>query len=129
MKAVILILKHATFLRLSKLSAESALTLTELDYQEANVDSTVQQHLTVPSQEHSVDIFVAFIMATDIGLSILSFVHIDVVSHQALVHGKGHWFKRLFLHWSVFLLCNLYRILKGRINRSVSIRVYSIVGV
>src|SRR5258708_32709613 len=81
MKAVILILKHATFLRLSKLSAESALTLTELDYQEANVDSTVQQHLTVPSQEHSVDIFVVFIMATDIGLSILSFAHIDVVSH------------------------------------------------
>ena len=111
MKAVILILKHATLLRLSNLSAESALTLAELDYQEANVDLTVQQHLAVPSQEHSVDILVAFIMATDIGLSILSFVQVDVVAHQTLVHGqghsRGHWFKQLFQHWSVFFLCNL----------------------
>ena len=132
MKAVILILKHATFLRLSNLSAKSALTLAELDYQEANVDLTVQQHLAVPSQEHSVDIFVAFIMATDIGLSILSFSHI-VVSHQTLVHGnshsRGHWFKRLFRHCSVFFPCNLLGLFKGRIHRSMSIRGYSTLNV
>ena len=76
MKAVILILKHATFLRLSNLSPKSALTLAEQDYQETNVNSTIQQHLMASSQEHSVELFAAFIMATDIGLFILSFVHI-----------------------------------------------------
>jgi hypothetical protein len=75
-EAVILILKHATFLRLSNLSsAKSALTLAELDYQEANVDSTIQNFMA-SSHEHSVEQFTAFIMATDIGSFILSSVHI-----------------------------------------------------
>ena len=96
-EAVILILKHATFLRLSNLSSESALTLADVDYREANVDLIIQQHLTASSQEHSVEQFVAFILATDIGWCIPSFVHI--VSHQGLVHRKKkHWFKLLFLH-------------------------------
>lgn len=96
-EAVILILKHATFIRLSNLSVSPkvALPLAELDYQRANVDLTVQQHL-MASQEHSVEIFAAFIMATDIGLSILSSIHI--ISHQASVHTrKRHWFQQLFL--------------------------------
>jgi hypothetical protein len=75
-EAVILILKHATFLRLSNLSQESALTLAELDYREANIDSTIQQYLAVSSQEHTVELSAAFIMATDIGSFILSSVHI-----------------------------------------------------
>ena len=66
-EAVILILKHATLLRLSNLSPVSALTQAELDYQEANVDLKIQQHLTVSSQEHSVELLMGFIMATEIG--------------------------------------------------------------
>jgi hypothetical protein len=94
-EAVILILKHATFLRLSNLSPKSALTHAELDYQEANIDLKIQQYLAASSQEHSVELFAAFIMATDIGLFILSSVY--MVSHHALVHRKkGHWLKRLF---------------------------------
>jgi hypothetical protein len=79
-EAVILILKHATFLCLSNFSAESALSLAELDYREANVDSTIQ-HFMASSEGHTVELFSGFIMATDIasGLFILSSVHI--VSH------------------------------------------------
>ncbi len=70
-EAVILILKHATFLYLSNLSPESALTHMELDYQEANIDLRIQQHLSTSSQEHSVELSAGFIMATDIGSFIL----------------------------------------------------------
>jgi len=67
--AVILILKHATLLCLSNLSPESALTQAELAYQEANIDLRIQQYLRASSQEHSVQQFVDFIMATYIGPS------------------------------------------------------------
>lgn len=67
MKAVILILKHATSLRLLDLPPESALTCAELDYQKSNIDFKIQEHLKASSQEHSVQQFAAFIMATDIG--------------------------------------------------------------
>ena len=80
MQAVILILKHATFLRLSNLSPESALTHVELVYRHMNMDLKIQQHLTA-SQEHSVDQFVSFIMSTEIGLSVPTSVRI--ISHQA----------------------------------------------
>ncbi len=75
MEAVILILKHATFLRLSHLSPKSALTRAELNYREANVDLKIQQHLVASSQEHSVEPFAAFIMAMDFGSFILA-VHL-----------------------------------------------------
>ena len=65
-EAVILILKHATFLRLSNMSPESALTHAEVDYREANIDSSIRQYLTAPSQEHSDELFAGFIMATDV---------------------------------------------------------------
>jgi hypothetical protein len=81
LKAVILILKHATFLRLSNLSPESALTHAELDYQKANIDLKIQQHLMASSQEHSVKQFASFIMATDLGWFILASV--SIISHQA----------------------------------------------
>ncbi|KAH9005538.1 hypothetical protein EDB86DRAFT_1454797 [Lactarius hatsudake] len=64
--AVILILKHATLLRLSNLSPISALTNAELDYRAADIDVNIQQYLMTSSQEHSVELFAAFIMAIDI---------------------------------------------------------------
>ncbi|KAH9016955.1 hypothetical protein EDB85DRAFT_2018127, partial [Lactarius pseudohatsudake] len=65
--AVIIIVKHATSLRLSNLSPKSALTHAELDYREANIDPKIRRHLTAsPSQEHFVELFASFIMATDV---------------------------------------------------------------
>jgi len=63
--AVTLILKHATFLRVS-LSPKSALTNAELNYQRANIDVTIEQHLKACASEQSVGQFVHFIMNTDI---------------------------------------------------------------
>jgi hypothetical protein len=68
-KAVTLILKHATFLRIS-ISSKSALANTELNYQKANIDVIIQQHLTACASKQSVEQFVGFIMSTDIGLFI-----------------------------------------------------------
>ncbi|KAH9040351.1 hypothetical protein EDB85DRAFT_130859 [Lactarius pseudohatsudake] len=64
--AVILIFKHATFLRLSNIASESVLTRAELDYRDANIDLYVQLYLTASSQEYSVELFAAFIMAINI---------------------------------------------------------------
>ena len=69
-KAITLILKHATFLRLSNLP-EAALTYAELDYQKANIDVAIQQHLMAHASENSVEQFAGFIMGTDIGLLLL----------------------------------------------------------
>ena len=73
-EAVILILRHATILQLST-SEESALTQSELDYQQADIDLNIQ-HLMASSSEHSIKEFVTFIMATDIGSFILASVPI-----------------------------------------------------
>ena len=81
LEAVILILKHATFLRRLDLSSGSALTRAELDYREANIDLIIQQYLSASSQEHSVELFAGFIMATDIGSFILASV--KTISHRA----------------------------------------------
>ena len=67
MKAVVLILRHAAVLCLSSSAYESALTNVELAYREANIDLKIQQNLIASPQEHSVEQFAAFIMATDIG--------------------------------------------------------------
>ena len=74
-KAVILILKHATFLRLSN-SQELAITFAELDYQKANIDVAIQQHLVAHGSKHTVEQFAGFIMSTDIGL----FIFLSVTS-------------------------------------------------
>ncbi|KAH9058905.1 hypothetical protein EDB83DRAFT_2520649 [Lactarius deliciosus] len=84
--SVILIFKHATFLRLDGLSSESALTQAELDYREANVDLKIQEHLTGSSQD-SVELSASFLMAT--------YIEPSRTSVKAHVHGKEHWFKRL----------------------------------
>jgi hypothetical protein len=80
LKAVLIILKHATFLRLSN-NRKSALSQANLDYKKANIDLAIQQHLLVYSPKDSVEQCVGFIMATDIGrLVLLSFA---ITSHQA----------------------------------------------
>jgi hypothetical protein len=85
-KAVTLILKHATFLQTS-MSPKSALATVEKKYRKANVDVTIQQHLTACAAEQSEEQFVSFIMSTDIGLFIflpfvtsLSYYSVSVIS-------------------------------------------------
>jgi hypothetical protein len=73
-KAVTLILKHATLLQSSNLP-KAALTNADLDYQRANIDGSIQQYLAACTSDVSVDQFASFIMCTEIGLFILlSFV-------------------------------------------------------
>ena len=91
LKAVVLILKHATLLRVSNLR-KSALTCAERDYQNANIDMAIQQHLGASAPEHSLEQFTSFIMSTDIGWFILSFVnHISYHSFSASVNTE--WLK------------------------------------
>ena len=79
MKAVTLILKHATLLRTSNLP-EAALAIVDLNYQRQNIDESIQQFLTAYASDVSVEQFASFIMGTEIGLFILlSFV--TLMSH------------------------------------------------
>jgi hypothetical protein len=73
-KAVILILKHATCLHGQGSNRLSALALADLDYCKANIDLNIQQYLKAYSEhsvKHSVEEFAHFIMATEIGVLIL----------------------------------------------------------
>ena len=78
-KAVTLILKHATFLWTS-MSSKSALTKADQNYQKANIDVTIQEYLKACAGKQSEEQFVGFIMSTDISLFI--FFHL---SHQYLI--------------------------------------------
>jgi hypothetical protein len=73
-KAVTLILKHATLLHTSN-QPKAALTNADLDYQRAdqgaNIDGSIQQYLTTCASGGSVEQFAGFIMGTEIGLFIL----------------------------------------------------------
>lgn len=80
-KAVIIILKHATLLRLSNLSPQSALTHANLDYLAADIDLKIEQHLTASLEVHTIEEFAGFLMDTDIGWFFLAFV--KIMSHQA----------------------------------------------
>ena len=80
MKALILIFKHATFFYISNLSAESALTHADMDFWASKIDMKIQEHLLASSHENSVEQLTHFIMATDIGLFILTSV--KIISHQ-----------------------------------------------
>ncbi|KAN0134499.1 hypothetical protein V8E53_007645 [Lactarius tabidus] len=82
--AVIIILKHATFLLLSNLSSESALTQAERDYQAGNIGSEIQKFLTA-SQSPSNEQFASFIKAN------------EIVPSQK----KDHWLKQF---WKPILL-------------------------
>ncbi|KAF8257267.1 hypothetical protein EI94DRAFT_1759526 [Lactarius quietus] len=63
-KVIILILKHAMFLRASN-SAQLALFQAEKNYQGSNIHSKIQEYLKAFSPEDSVQQFAGFIMATD----------------------------------------------------------------
>ncbi|KAH9025908.1 hypothetical protein EDB84DRAFT_1579919 [Lactarius hengduanensis] len=75
LKAVILIFKRATFLRLEGLSPEPALTQAELDYRQANIDFNIRQHLTGSSQD-PVELSASFLMTIDIGSFTLASVNL-----------------------------------------------------
>jgi hypothetical protein len=77
-KAVTLILKHATLLRTSNLS-EAALTIVDLDYQRQNIDNSIQQYLTSYALK-SVEQFAGFILGTEIGWFIL-FLFVTSISY------------------------------------------------
>ena len=86
-EVVILILKHATTLRLSN-KVKQALPLAELDYKEANIDLKIQEYLKAFTPEDTVEKFADFIMATNIGL----FMHssITTISHLSLKPKQLH---------------------------------------
>ena len=62
------------------MSSKSALIKVERKYQKANIDVTIQEHLTACAAKQSVEQFVGFIMSTDISLFI--FFHL---SHHYLI--------------------------------------------
>ena len=70
MKAVTLILKHATLLQTSN-PLEAALTNVDLDYQRENINESIQQYLTACALDVSAEQFAEFIMSTKIGGFIL----------------------------------------------------------
>jgi hypothetical protein len=55
-------LKHATTLRASGFSSDSALAQADLDYQKLNIGSQVASHFTAPFEQYSVQEFIDFIM-------------------------------------------------------------------
>ena len=81
MTVVILILKHAATLLLSK-GKEEALTKAGLDFQETNIDLKIQEYLKSFTPEDSVLKFADFIMATNIGL----FLCVYLLQHYILSH-------------------------------------------
>ncbi|KAN0134535.1 hypothetical protein V8E53_007681 [Lactarius tabidus] len=89
--AVIIILKHATFLLLSNLSPKSALTQAETDYQAGNIGSEIQQFLTASPQSSSIKQFASFIKANEIVPS----------QPSAEIQKKDHWLKQF---WKPILL-------------------------
>jgi hypothetical protein len=105
-KAVTLILKHATLLRTSNLP-EAALTNADLDYQRQNIDESIQQYLTACASDVSVDQFANFIMDTEIGRFILflfvtsipycPFSVISVLSHYRCIDDTCHTPTTIFL--------------------------------
>jgi hypothetical protein len=86
-KAVTLILKHATLLQTSNVPG-AALTNVELNYQKANIDELIQQYLKACASELSVEQFADFIMGTDISLFIFLFL-ITSISHCSLVSSQS----------------------------------------
>jgi hypothetical protein len=81
MKAVIIILKHATTLRLSN-THKQALTLAGVDYKKAKVGLKIQEYLKTFTAEDSVEQFADFIMTTNIGL--LCIYLMQTISHLSL---------------------------------------------
>jgi hypothetical protein len=80
LEAVVLILKHATFLCISK-HPKFALAQADLDYQRATIDLKVQEHLEAYSPVDSVEQSAAFIMVTEIGVFLL--LPVTILSHYS----------------------------------------------
>jgi hypothetical protein len=99
-KAVTLILKHATLLRTTSCPTEAALANVELSYQKANMDESIQQYLTACASELSVEQFTGFIMGTDIGLFIFLFFITSI----------------FYYSFSVILVLSSYRCIEGTIG-------------
>ena len=78
-KAIILILKHATILWVSN-GTEKALTLAEQSYQEAKIDLKVQEYFQAFTASVSVNQISEFIMATNFGL----FMHLSITTNNIL---------------------------------------------
>ena len=78
LQAVLVILKHAMFLRHS-IKAESALNLAGSAYQQADIDLKIQGFLNASSSERSVEEVASFIMTTEIGMFIVAFI--ILISH------------------------------------------------
>ena len=68
MQAILLLFKHAMFLRLSN-TTDSALNIAGLNYQKSDIDLKIQDYLKA---SHSVEEITAFIMETDIGMFIVA---------------------------------------------------------
>ena len=96
-EAVILILKHATILRLSN-RPEEALTLAGQVYQDASIDLKIQNHLKAFTPEEPVEKFADFIMATNIGLfmhsSTTTISHLSLQSKQ--LHREDHQWQQFW---------------------------------
>ena len=99
-EAVILVLKHATFIHLSKsglnLDIKSSLAHADVHYEEANIDMKIQEFLKT-SQAPSVMQFVDFIMATEIGLFI--FTSVKLISHQVCAEYPQYFIKFVQNMW------------------------------
>ena len=105
-QVVLIILKHATFLQLSKPS-QLALIQADLDYQKANIDSKIQEHLNASSLEVSIEKFAAFVMATNISLYI--FASVTILSHQSFsTIWKYHWSVLKANFWSTVYCQSLW---------------------
>ena len=84
-EVVILILKHATTLRLSK-GGKEALTKAGLDFQETNIDLQIQECLKPFAPNHSIQKFADFIMATNLGLFLCVYLlQLYLISYAAKV--------------------------------------------
>jgi hypothetical protein len=73
------------------MSPKSALADAALNYQRANINVTIQQHLTACAAKQSVEQFVGFVMSTNIGLFIFlpcvtSISYYSLVSSQSSAH-------------------------------------------
>ena len=66
-------MKHATTLRPSN-EPEKALALAVKDYKKANIDFKIQEYLKAFTSEDSIEKFADFIMATNIGLFICTYL-------------------------------------------------------
>ena len=89
MQAVLLIFKHAMFLRHSH-ESESALNFAGSNYQKADIDLKIQEYLKAYSPGPSVEEIATFIIATEIGMFIVVCIVI-LTSHQSFQLHLSLW--------------------------------------